>query len=56
MNSIAKYVVFALLMVAAVLFSVHEIFFLGTGFLLISAVFAVVFLHDDDNDGFYKLT
>lgn len=58
MGVIIKYTVFALLMVAAVMFSVHGMFGWGTCFILVSAFYAVVFLQRDDDggDGFYKLT
>lgn len=53
-----KYMFFAVLMVAAIMFSVQGNVCLGTGFLLIAAVYAVLFLHKDgnDDDGIYGLT
>lgn len=57
MEAFIKYIIFAVLMIVALIFSVHGDMLLGTLFLVITAVFALIFLGRDDNDGnIYKLT
>jgi hypothetical protein len=56
-DAIIKYIVFAMLMIVALVFIIHGDMLLGTLFLIVSAIFAAVFLtSDNDDSNIYKLT
>lgn len=56
-DGIIKYIIFVMLMIITLVFIIHGDMLLGTLFLIVSAIFAAVFLtSDDDDSNIYKLT